>query len=84
MNNTIFSLTIRNADWTKEFVKPFSSEEDRQAYIKSEFKFTYKELKNLWQAISKEDRIAAKDALYISRMNHMKYFDSKDVQPELA
>lgn len=64
----------------------FLDEVSRQKYIRSEFNFTYKELKNLWQSVSKIDREAAKNALYISRMNHMKWYENqyKTVEKELA
>ena len=86
MEKTKYSLTHADTTGTKNFIMYFLDEVSRQKYIRSEFNFTYKELKNLWQSVSKVDREAAKNALYISRMDHMKWYENqyKVEEKELA
>jgi len=58
----------KDGNYTKLVWLKFNSNEEKEAYIASEFKYCKKEENNYLTAFYKEDRIAAKDALLKKRV----------------
>lgn len=62
----------------------FTTEEEKEKYIKGEYLFTKNQLKEHAAAWTKEDRIKAKVKLYLARRAYHNQYFSKDDERQTA